>query len=115
MAAAKMLVDHDEIRAWAEQRGGKPSAVSSTASEDDPGIIRIDFPGYSGEGSLYEISWEDWFAKFDENELALMVQEKTADGVQSNFNKIVKRETAEARSANEKAKSKKSSSRSAHR
>lgn len=113
MAAAKMLVDHDEIRAWAEQRDGKPSAVTSTASDDDPGIIRIDFPGYSGEGSLSEISWEDWFAKFDENELALMVQEKTADGVESNFNKIVNRETAEARSAKEK--SKKRSSRSAHR
>lgn len=97
MAAAKMLLDHDEIRLWAKERNAKPAAVESTASEDDPGIIRLDFPGYSGEGSLYEISWDEWFAKFDERGLALLVQEKTADGQLSNFNKIVKRETAEAR------------------
>ena len=114
MAAAKMMVDHEEIRRWAEERNATPSAVEATATEDDPGIIRLDFPDYSGEGSLYEISWDEWFAKFDENDLALMVQEKTADGQLSNFNKIVKRETAEKRSGGGSG-NKKGSSRSAHR
>lgn len=102
MSAAKMLTDHDEIRRWAEERDATPSAVRSTASEEDPGIIRLDFPDYSGEGSLYAISWDEWFEKFDERGLALLVQERTADGVKSNFNKIVKRETVEKRAEEKK-------------
>ena len=47
--------------------------------------------GYSGEGKLEEISWEEFFEKFDEQELALVYQEKTADGKKSNFNKLVSR------------------------
>lgn len=58
---------------------------------------RLDFPGYTGEESLEEISWDDWFRKFDENGLALMVQDSTAAGEKSNFNKIVSRETAKER------------------
>jgi hypothetical protein len=86
--------DHDEIRRWAEERGGKPSHVKSTGSADDPGILRIDFPGYSGEGSLESIDWDQWFEKFDEQNLALLYEEQTAGGERSNFNKIVKAATA---------------------
>ena len=53
-------------------------------------MIRLDFPGYSGADSLEEISWDEWFEKFDENGLALIYQEKTAEGQTSNFNKLVK-------------------------
>jgi hypothetical protein len=28
---------------------------------DDVGMIRIDFPGFSGEDPLEEISWDEWF------------------------------------------------------
>jgi hypothetical protein len=58
-------------------------------------MIRLDFPGYSGAQSLEHIDWDEWFRKFDDNSLALLVQEKTARGQQSNFNKLVSRETAE--------------------
>lgn len=87
--------DHDEIRRWAEERGGKPAHVKSTGSSDDPGILRIDFPGYSGEGSLEPITWEQWFDKFDERGLSLIYEEETAGGAKSNFNKIVSAETAQ--------------------
>jgi hypothetical protein len=87
--------DHEEIRRWAEERGGKPAHVQSTGSSDDPGILRIDFPGYSGEGSLEPISWDEWFEKFDQRNLALIYEEKTAGGARSNFNKIVTAETGE--------------------
>jgi hypothetical protein len=59
-------------------------------------MIRLDFPGYSGENSLEQIEWDEWLEKFDENGLALLVQDQTARGQKSNFNKLVKRETAEA-------------------
>lgn len=87
--------DHDEIRRWAEERGGKPSHVKRTGSENDIGILRIDFPGYSGADTLEEIGWDPWFEKFDERNLALLYQEETAGGERSNFNKIVSAETAE--------------------
>jgi hypothetical protein len=57
-------------------------------------MLRLDFPGYSGADSLQEISWDEWFDQFDDQRLALLYQEKTKDGQQSNFNKLVSRATA---------------------
>lgn len=99
--AQKTTTDHDEIRRWAEERGGQPARVKSTGGGDDPGIIRLDFPGYSGEGSLEKISWDDWFQKFDDSNLALIYDETTR-GQKSNFNKLVSRETIEAREHGER-------------
>ena len=88
--------DHDEIRKWAEERGGIPAAVKGTGGNGDTGIVRIEFPGTPNakEDELDEISWEDFFQQFDENGLALVYQETTAAGEKSNFNKIVKRDSA---------------------
>ena len=95
-AKAKTSTDHDVIRRWAETRGGTPSAVKGTGrGKRDPGMIRIDFPGYSGEGKLQPISWDEWFEKFDDSNLALIFQEKTARGQRSNFNKLISRDTIE--------------------
>ncbi len=97
---SKTTTDHETIRTWAEERGGRPAAVKRTHTEgEDVGIIRIDFPGYSGEGSLEEISWDEFFEKFDEADLAFVYEEKTSKGQKSNFNKLVKRETAAAKSS----------------
>src|SRR5438876_1043407 len=94
-AAARPLTDHDEIKQWAEDRGARPSRVSGTGVAEDVGMIRLDFPGYSGGESLEEISWDEWFDNFDDRNLALMVQDETASGEISNFNKLVSRHTAE--------------------
>ena len=99
-AGSRVLTDHDEIRQWAEERKARPSAVKRTAKGDDPGILRLDFPGYSGENSLEEIAWDEFFEKFDENNLALLVQDRTAKGQRSNFNKIISRETAQQSRSN---------------
>jgi len=93
-ASAEPLTDHEQIRQWAEERNGVPSCVRGTGEEGDIGMLRLNFPGYSGEDSLQEISWDDWFEKFDERNLALIVQEKTARGQKSNFNKLITREAA---------------------
>jgi hypothetical protein len=85
------LTDHDEIQQWAEERDAKPSCVRGTGDKGDIGILRLDFPGYSGADSLQEIGWDDWLEKFDERGLALLVQETTADGERSNFNKLISR------------------------
>ena len=71
-----------------EQRGGKPATVKGTSGDEEAGILRIDFPGYSGEQSRKEISWDEFFKQFDEHKLALVFDEK------SNFNKIISRDSA---------------------
>lgn len=96
MASAHALMDHDEIRRWAEARKAKPARVKGTGGKNDPGMIRLDLPGFTGSESLQPISWDEWFKAFDENGLALLVQDKTADGQQSNFNKLVSRDTVHA-------------------
>lgn len=93
---SKTTTDHAEIRRWAEARHATPSRVKGTGSTNDPGMIRLDFPGYSGE-SLAPITWDQWFEAFDKNKLALVYQDETADGARSNFNKLVSRDTAEKR------------------
>jgi hypothetical protein len=94
-SSSQVLTDHEEIRRWAEERGAKPAAVRSTEGEGDIGIIRLDFPGYSGGDSLEEVSWDEWFEQFDESNLALVVQQKMANGKTSNFNKLVSRDSVE--------------------
>jgi hypothetical protein len=83
--------DHDEIRRWVEEHDGKPSSVRGTENGDEAGVLRIDFPGGAGEDQLEPISWEDWFAKFDENGLAFLYQEEKASGEDSTFFKLVSR------------------------
>jgi hypothetical protein len=94
-STSRTLTDHEEIMKWAEERNAKPSCVLGTGDEKDSGVLRLDFPGYSGEDSLQPISWDEWFHKFDENALALLVQDETASGKNSNFNKIVRRDRNE--------------------
>ena len=103
MAEAKTTTNHDEIRKWAEARGGRPAVVRSTQGKGGTGIIRIEFPDAPNarDEALEEISWDEFFEKFDEAGLALVYQEKTAGGERSNFNKLVGRETAEARAQGE--------------
>jgi hypothetical protein len=91
MASAQRTTDHKTIRRWVEDRGGHPATVSRTVEDDEPGILRIDFPGYSGEQSLEPIDWDDFFEKFEENELAFLYQDEK-DGQTSRFCKLVSRE-----------------------
>lgn len=90
-----MAADHDEIRAWAEDRNAWPARAKGIGDGDDPGIIRLDFPGYAEEG-LEEISWEEFFEKFEERNLALVYEERTGTGEKSNFSKLVGRDSVEA-------------------
>jgi len=91
MALSKTTQDHEEIRSWAEKRGAVPAEVASTHRRDEPGILRFSFPRAKDKNNdkLTEVSWDDFFEKFDENNLELVYQEKTAAGRQSNFNKLI--------------------------
>jgi hemerythrin superfamily protein len=94
---AKVTTDHGEIRRWVEARGGCPAHVKQTSGKNDVGVLRVDFPGYSGEETLECITWEQWFEKFDREGLAFIYQDRTRNGQVSRFNKLVSRETVQAK------------------
>lgn len=91
MALSKTTQDHDEIRKWAEKRGAVPSEVAGTENRDEPGLLRFAFPRAKrrNDDNLEEISWDQFFEKFDRSNLEMVYQEKTASGRESNFNKLV--------------------------
>ena len=78
MATAKQTTDHDQIRKWAEARGGRPAQVKGT-----DGLLRIDF-GEPEEG-LEQIDWDEFFESFDESGLTFLY-DPDAD---SRFNKFI--------------------------
>lgn len=82
--------NHDEIRQWVEARGGRPAIVKGT-ERGESALLRIDYPGYSGEDKLEAIEWDEFFEIFDDNKLAFLYQDETADGGQSRFSKFVNR------------------------
>jgi hypothetical protein len=90
-SASKTTTDHDEIRRWVEEHDGTPARVRDTESDDGGGVLRIDFPGGAGEDRLEHISWDDWFATFDDRGLAMLYQEHKASGEDSTFFKLVNR------------------------
>ena len=80
---SKTTKDHTTIKKWSEERDGKPAVVESTSnSSEGGGLLRINFPGYA-EDNLKNISWEEFFRIFDENDLQFLYQEETKDGGKS--------------------------------
>lgn len=87
MASASSTTNHETIRSWVEARGGCPAHVKGSGTRDDPGILRIDYPGFSGGRSLEKISWDTFFDAFDANRLAFLYQDRKG----SRFSKLVRR------------------------
>jgi glutathione synthase/RimK-type ligase-like ATP-grasp enzyme len=90
---ATQTTDHEEIRRWVEERGGKPAVVKTTHREPGTGILRVEFPDYpeAHDENLEPISWEEFFQIFEANNLAFLHQDRTASGGISRFYKFVER------------------------
>lgn len=74
---------HEVIRQWAEERNGIPATVEGTEHGDHLGVLRFDFGGENER--LRHVSWDEWFATFDERKLNFLYQEERKDGNQSMF------------------------------
>lgn len=95
MARSKRTINHEEIKRWAERRGARPSRVKGTGKRgSDPGLLRLNFPDFA-ESNLEDISWDEFFDKFEANDLSLLYQEEKSNGEVSNFSKLVKRSAKE--------------------
>src|SRR3954451_21741896 len=90
-SSSNVTLDHDEIRRWVEQRGGRPACVKAT-EKGDSCLLRIDYPGFSGEDSLEPIEWDEFFETFDQSNLAFVYQDSKS-GKASRFSKLVSRDS----------------------
>jgi len=87
---SRTTTNHDEIRRWAQARGGAPAHVRGTARDgNDIGILRIAFA--DDDRQLEPVEWDEWFGKFDTAHLAFLYQDETASGDDSRFFKLVNR------------------------
>jgi hypothetical protein len=89
MSEAKTTTDHHTIREWAAARNARPATVEGTGQKGEPGILRLDFEPKND--TLDEISWNKFFDKFEQEKLAFLYQDSTADGSTSRFHKFVQR------------------------
>lgn len=90
----KATTDHDQIRNWAEDRNGRPATVKHTSRGESAGLLRFKFPTVGDDENLEEVSWQEFFSKFDNEDLAMIYQDQTKDGETSRFFKFVSKETA---------------------
>ena len=97
MSDATVTTDHSKIQRWTEERGGWPARVRGTNEGKKSGILRIDYPGFSGTETLEKISWEEFFDGFERNNLAFLYQDKVSGGKTSRFLKLIDRDSPEAK------------------
>jgi len=91
---SRITTDRNEIKKWAEARGGRPAIVADTETNSGEGVIRIKF---AEENNLKTTSWDDFFETFENNNLAMLFQEETSEGETSRFHKIVSKDSQEVR------------------
>jgi hypothetical protein len=82
--------DHDTIRNWVEEHGSTAAQVIEP-SGDNPGNLAI-VPKDAEEESVREISWDEFFEIFEEENLAFVYQTNRDDPTERWFCKFVYRE-----------------------
>jgi hypothetical protein len=92
---SKIMSKPEEIRQWAIARSGNPALQDLPASGNGPLVLHIVFDQQAlnaGEnqyndrpGGLDLVSWEDWFAEFDKQNLALKVDEEAPGLLDSDY------------------------------
>ena len=77
--------DHHEIRHWAEANGAVPTEILPQIVDSVPTQIRLVLKGSAGQDATRRtITWEEFFAKFDQLGLALVY-----DGDSTGYNELL--------------------------
>jgi hypothetical protein len=84
-------VNHDEIKRWVEQRGGRPAVLGAVGRGGRATGLRIDFPEYRIKAALKRITWDEFFAAFDAAGYGFAYQDEAAPGQLSRFYRFVRR------------------------
>ena len=83
---SKLLTRHGDIREWAASRAGNPALAETPDGASSRITLQIVFdqyrlnaedePNNERPGALELVSWDDWFAEFDKQRLALKVDDE---------------------------------------
>ncbi len=95
------LTDHQAIREWAAARLGAPAIVDISPAGGTQPMLRLVFDqaAYQDQdraerpqnaGGVELVEADEWFAVFDEGNLALVVNEDVP-GVRENYHELVRR------------------------
>ena len=91
-STTKRTTDHATIRRWAEQRGASPASVRGHGPGHEASGLRLDMPGLRAVW-LEEITWDEFFRRFEERGLEFLYQDTTREGEPSSFFKLINRST----------------------
>lgn len=83
--------EHEEIRRWAEMRGGSPARINCPTIGSMASSLRIHFAGRGDETMLEMITWEEFFREFERRRLTLYYQDRTTSGSISRFHRFMGR------------------------
>src|SRR5579872_3012965 len=87
---SRYTVDHEEIRRWAERRGGRPAALGRARGRITG--LRVDFPEYRIKAAFQRITWDRFFDAFETARWGFVYHEKTGAGQLSHFYRFVERD-----------------------
>lgn len=89
--ATARTIDHRRIRHWAEDRKGRPVAVKF-AGTDPAATLRFEFGDHHPDPDVDELTWADFFERFDDLRLAFVHAREGPTGGQGEYHKFVARE-----------------------
>lgn len=93
---SRTLTDHQEIQSWARDHDAVPASVRGTTDDARVGVLTFDIEGYGAdETDLAHVEWDEWLQAFEDNGLALVVQDRKASGEDSTFFRLVNRDTVD--------------------
>lgn len=91
----KTLTSHQEIRQWAEARGGNPLLMDTPDGTGSRTLLQLTFgqhalntDGNEGPdrlGGFQLVSWDEWFEALEASGLALRVSDDLAGGDEAEF------------------------------
>lgn len=91
---SNITTDHDEIRRWAEERGGAPVIVRDSAAANADGFLNLEFPGYDRGETAQRVSWDEFFRTFEDRNLAFQYQQERPTGAETFMFKLIDRDDA---------------------
>jgi hypothetical protein len=81
----KVTTDKKAIKQWIEERQGWPAVEIRTNESGTENMLWVGFPEAITHRNLQQISWEEFFEKFDQEQLTFLYQDVSLNGEQSQF------------------------------
>lgn len=92
---SKILTKAEDIRQWAEARGGNPMMMEVQSGTRSRSVLQIAFgqdalntgesQGQDRPGGFELVGWDEWIAALEEEKLAIRVSDDPSGGREAEF------------------------------